>query len=106
MVDLTYIMRDAMQAGQIDDFGPLLHENWELKKTMARGISNSDIDAAYTAARTAGALGGKILGAGAGGFFIFYAPEEAHDAIEHALHPMRRIPFEFADTGSRIIFAD
>ncbi len=106
MVELTYILRNAMQDGQIDDLGALLHENWELKKTMAQGISNPDIDAAYAAARSAGAMGGKILGAGAGGFFIFYAPEERHDAIEQALYPMRRIPFEFADAGSRIIFAD
>lgn len=106
MVDLAYVLRDAMQAGQIDDFGALLHENWELKKTMAQGISNSAIDAAYAAARAAGALGGKILGAGAGGFFIFYAPEERHEAIERVLQPMRRIPFQFADVGSRIIFAD
>lgn len=106
MVELTYALRDELQAGRLDSFGEILHENWELKKGMTEGVSNPEIDAAYDAALAAGALGGKILGAGAGGFLIFYAPEAAHIAIERALAPMRRIPFSFDDVGSRIIFAE
>lgn len=105
MVELTYVLRDALHRGDLEDFGRILHENWELKKTMAQGVSNAGIDAAYDAALAAGATGGKILGAGAGGFLIFYADEEHHPAIEKALAPMRRIPFAFEDGGSQIIFA-
>jgi D-glycero-alpha-D-manno-heptose-7-phosphate kinase len=105
MVELTYVLRDALQSGDIDCFGEILHENWEFKKTIASGISNPSIDSAYAAAVAAGADGGKILGAGAGGFFIFHAPEERHAAITQALAPMRRIDFSFDDAGSRIIFA-
>ncbi len=105
MVELTHVLRDALHRGEIDDFGQILHENWELKKTMAQGVSNAGIDAAYDAAIAAGATGGKILGAGAGGFLIFYADEIYHSAIEKALAPMRRIEFAFEDGGSQIIFA-
>jgi D-glycero-alpha-D-manno-heptose-7-phosphate kinase len=106
MVELTYVLRDALHRGDLQSFGPILHENWQLKKTMAQGVTNAGIDAAYEAARAAGATGGKILGAGAGGFFIFYADEDRHQAITAALAPMRRIDFSFEDTGSQIIFAD
>lgn len=106
MVELTHILCDALRQGNIQSFGEILHENWELKKTMAQGVSNAAIDGAYEAARRAGATGGKILGAGAGGFLIFYAPEDRHEAIESALMPMKRIDFAFEDAGSQIIFAD
>lgn len=106
MVQLAHELRDALQAGQIDAMGEMLHENWNLKRSLARNVSNGDIDAAYDAAIAAGAQGGKVLGAGGGGFLIFYAPEAAHIAIERALAPLRRIPFTFENSGSRIIFAD
>lgn len=106
MVELSRELRDALRAGHIDAMGETLHESWALKKSLTRKVSNPDIDAAYDAAMAAGALGGKILGAGGGGFFIFYAPEATHIAIERALAPMRRIPFTFDNAGSRIIFAD
>ncbi|WP_460986440.1 GHMP family kinase ATP-binding protein [Sphingobium sp. TomTYG75] len=106
MVELTYVLRDALHQGDLHSFGEILHENWELKKTMARGVSNAGIDAAYELARAAGATGGKILGAGAGGFLIFYAQEDRHEAIAKALAPMRRIDFSFEDAGSQIIFAE
>jgi len=106
MVELTYVLRDVLHQGDLQSFGDILHENWELKKTMAQGVSNAGIDAAYEAARVAGATGGKILGAGAGGFLIFYANEDRHEAIERVLAPMRRIDFSFEDSGSQIIFAE
>ncbi|UWF59413.1 GHMP family kinase ATP-binding protein [Brucella sp. 2716] len=105
MVELAYNLRSELQSSCLESFGDILHENWVLKQSMADGISNSMIDTAYDAARAAGAKGGKILGAGAGGFLLLYADEEAHNAIERALLPMRRIPFLFEKAGSRIIFA-
>ena len=74
---------------------------WELHE---QGISNSQIDDAYAAARKAGALGGKVLGAGGGGFLMFFAAPENHAAIRKALAPLRETPFAFAPEGSSIIF--
>jgi D-glycero-alpha-D-manno-heptose-7-phosphate kinase len=104
MVELTYRLRDEMQAGNLEAFGEILHDNWNLKKTLADGVSTSDIDDWYNLGRSAGALGGKILGAGSGGFLMFYAPEDRHQEIEAKLHFLRKIDFKFDPLGSRIIF--
>ena len=104
MVKLAYQLRDDLSAGSLDSFGEILHVNWKLKRTLASGVSTDLIDGWYEAARKAGAVGGKILGAGSGGFLMCYAPEDRHDAIERALAPLRRIPFGFEPLGSRIIF--
>jgi D-glycero-alpha-D-manno-heptose-7-phosphate kinase len=104
MVELTYTLRDELHRNNVDAFGEILHENWELKKTMTAGVSNSEIDGWYDAARAAGAVGGKILGAGAGGFLLFYAPRQAHASIKAALHALRPIKIGFEPLGSRIIF--
>jgi D-glycero-alpha-D-manno-heptose-7-phosphate kinase len=106
MVELVYALKTELEHGNLDSFGDILHENWELKKSLAPGVSNEGIDDWYDAARRHGALGGKILGAGAGGFLIFYANEEKHKDIEKALHPLRRVTFAFEPIGSRIIFYD
>ncbi|MCU4181160.1 GHMP kinase [Bosea sp. BH3] len=104
MVELAYIMREELQRGHLDSFGDILHDNWNLKRTLTAGVSTSAIDDWYEAGRAAGALGGKILGAGSGGFLMFYAPEERHLAIEQALSDLRRVTFRFDPLGSRIIF--
>ncbi len=104
MVELAYQLRDELQANNTDAFGEILHENWELKKSMTAGVSNSDIDEWYQAARNAGALGGKLLGAGAGGFLMFYAPQRTHSAIKAALPKLRPVSMGFERLGSRIIF--
>ncbi len=88
----------------LDDFGALLHTSWMLKKSLAPGISNADIDNAYDSACRAGAVGGKILGAGGRGFMLLYAAPEHHGAIATALDPLAAVPFRFSDQGSRIIF--
>ena len=75
-----------------------------MKKLLATDITNSHIDAWCEAARAAGAIGGKILGAGACGFLMFSAPSSRHDRITDALSPLRRIPIRFEPLGSRIIF--
>jgi D-glycero-alpha-D-manno-heptose-7-phosphate kinase len=81
-----------------------LHENWELKKSLTSSVSSHDIDRWYQIARENGASGGKLLGAGGGGFLLFYADEGRHEAIERALKPLRRFDLGFEPLGSRIIF--
>ncbi|MDM0108309.1 GHMP kinase [Variovorax sp. J22R24] len=103
MVALVYQLRSELQDGKLDSMGEILDENWQLKKQLASGVTNTAIDDWYAKAKSNGALGGKLLGAGAGGFLMFYAPAERHDAIERALG-LRRIHFGFESLGSRIIF--
>jgi D-glycero-alpha-D-manno-heptose-7-phosphate kinase len=103
MVKLTYDLRDELQAGRLDSMGEILEENWQLKKGLASGVSNPSIDGWYEAARKAGAIGGKLLGAGAGGFLMFYAPTERHAAIRDALG-LRQVKLGFEPLGSRVLF--
>jgi D-glycero-alpha-D-manno-heptose-7-phosphate kinase len=104
MADLAHIMKSELESGNIDSFGEILHENWELKKSLSEGISNMQIDYWYDTARRHGASGGKILGAGAGGFLIFAAEEDRHVEIARALEGLRQVRFGFEPLGSRIIF--
>ncbi len=104
MVKLTYDLADELQKNNTDIFGEILHENWMLKKSISDGVSTSEIDNWYEIARRAGAAGGKILGAGAGGFLMIYARAELHEAIKNALHMLRPVPIRFEPLGSRIIF--
>lgn len=103
MVELTYSLRDELTRGHLDSFGHILDENWSLKKSLTAGISSSAIDSWYDAAIGAGALGGKLLGAGEGGFMMFYAPRERHEAIAGAVG-LRQVKFGFEPLGSRILF--
>ena len=104
MVAQTIDFAKAMQTDDCDAVGEILHEGWQLKRSLTDGISDSHIDSWYEKGRKAGALGGKILGAGAGGFLMFYAPKERHAAIAHALPELRPIPVRFERTGSKVIF--
>jgi D-glycero-alpha-D-manno-heptose-7-phosphate kinase len=104
MVELAHQLRAELQRNNLDAFGEIIHANWELKKGLAREISTSIIDDWYAKARQNGAIGGKLLGAGTGGFLMFYAPRERHEAIAKALSKLRRIDFRFAPQGSKIIF--
>lgn len=88
----------------IGRFGSLLHEAWMLKKSLSSKISNSEIDSAYAKARKAGALGGKLLGAGGGGFLLLQAPPSKHKQIAKALQPMQNVSFNLEEDGSRIIY--
>jgi len=108
MVSLVYKLRDALEAGNLDDFGSLLHENWLLKQQLASGITNHRITEAYTAGREAGALGGKLLGAGGGGFMLFYAPTAAHVSLDEAMKKIEAEPFDFnmETEGSKIIHVE
>lgn len=104
MVRQTVDFAEAMQRDDCDAIGEILHEAWRLKRSLTTGISDMAIDAWYDAGRSAGARGGKLLGAGAGGFLLFYAPRDRHEAIIHALPGLRPVPFCFESTGSKIIF--
>jgi len=104
MVELTKDLRRELQNDQTHTFGEILHENWILKKSLTNSISTSEIDDWYAAAIKAGATGGKILGAGAGGFLLFYAPQESHEKIRNALSMLRQVAIKFEPLGSRIIF--
>jgi D-glycero-alpha-D-manno-heptose-7-phosphate kinase len=106
MVQLAHDLRVALCANDLDAFGAILHVGWQLKRELASGISNPRIDDWYARARCAGAEGGKILGAGGGGFLLLYAHEEQHDAIHAALPELRRVPISFEPQGSKIIYVE
>jgi D-glycero-alpha-D-manno-heptose-7-phosphate kinase len=106
MVSLAYHLADELRAGNLDSFGEILHENWVLKRSLTGAISTSQIDAWYETARSNGALGGKIMGAGSGGFLLLYAPEENHPQLKQAFAALRPMSVSFDLLGSRIMFYD
>jgi D-glycero-alpha-D-manno-heptose-7-phosphate kinase len=96
--------RACLEAGEVDRLGELLHHSWLHKKQLASRISNGDIDAMYAAARKAGALGGKITGAGGGGFLLLHCPHRYQDRVRAALSGLRELPFRTERFGSKVIF--
>ena len=96
--------RDELCAGNVDAVGYLLDESWQLKKQLASKVSNGSIDALYETARKAGALGGKITGAGGGGFLLLYCPLERLDAVREALQDLLELPFQLEKNGTKVIF--
>jgi D-glycero-alpha-D-manno-heptose-7-phosphate kinase len=104
MKDLVPEVTEIIKRGDFDDVGRILHENWISKKTLAGTISNDDIDTMYHDAMNAGALGGKICGAGGGGFLLLYVPRDRQDAVRESLSKYRELPFMLDPLGSRIIF--
>jgi D-glycero-alpha-D-manno-heptose-7-phosphate kinase len=106
MVALVKPFSSAMLTGDIATCGELLDKNWQFKQEMAAGISNPDIEAMYTTAQKAGALAGKIAGAGGGGFLLLIVPRETQNAVFEAMQAYRELPFMLAESGSKIIFDD
>lgn len=107
MVSLVYELKGVLLKGNLDDFGRLLHENWMLKKELASGITNMEVNNAYETALQNGALGGKLLGAGGGGFLLFYCPRNLQQKLINSLKPLRHFPFKFEQEGSKLIhFSD
>lgn len=106
MRELAYEARDALADGSVERIGDLLHENWLLKRSVAGGVSTERIDDVYARARDAGVRGGKVLGAGGGGFLLLQAPPETHAAVRDALGDLREVPFRFASDGTRILFVE
>ena len=87
----------------LDDFGRLLDVTWKLKKGTGYSISTGSIDELYEKGMAAGALGGKLLGAGGGGFLVFYVQPEKQEAVKEAMKDLLYIPFKFEDGGTRVI---
>lgn len=107
MVLLVHDLRNCLYSEKLDDFGKILHENWILKQKLASQITNSQIDNIYEAGRQAGASGGKLLGAGGGGFMLFYCEKENQEKLIDKLKPLEKFNFAFEREGSKIIhFAD
>lgn len=95
------ILKD--EKADLAEFGKLLHESWEIKRSLSEKISNEYIDEIYSAARSAGALGGKILGAGGGGFMLIYAEPEKQERIKERLKNLLWVPCQFDNSGSQIV---
>lgn len=104
MVQLAFDMKEQLESGTLDHFGDLLDENWRLKAQLTSGISDPQIDTWYAKGMANGALGGKLLGAGNGGFMMFYAPKERHTEIATALADLEPVKFRFDRTGAQIVF--
>jgi D-glycero-alpha-D-manno-heptose-7-phosphate kinase len=108
------ILRDMVEEGlsilcgrgPIKEFGELLHEGWLAKQSISDKISNAAIAKAYNAARDAGAIGGKITGAGGGGFMLLFVPPQDQPAVREKLSNLLHVPFQFEKSGSQVIFYD
>ena len=105
MVDLADRMRDCLSYSNLEGFGRLLNKSWLLKRQVASKISNSEIDDYYDKALKAGAIGGKLLGAGSGGFFLFYCEPQNQQKIRSALG-LRELKFKFDNEGSKIVYLE
>jgi D-glycero-alpha-D-manno-heptose-7-phosphate kinase len=104
MLELVPRVAESIVHNDFDDVGRSLHENWKLKRSLVGSISNADIDVMYEKIMGAGALGGKICGAGGGGFLLAYVPRSRQDAVRESLTDYREFPFMLDPLGSRIIF--
>lgn len=106
MVSLVPPFRRALEQADIETCGELLDRNWQLKKKMASKITNGRIEAMYQKAKKAGALGGKIAGAGGGGFLVLVVSREKQESVFDAMHEFRELPFMLERSGSKVIFDD
>lgn len=104
MVKLAYDLRHSLESNDIDDFGRILHEGWLMKKSLTAGISTGIVDEMYDRGIKAGALGGKLLGAGGAGFILFYCPKERQEAFRQQMGDINEMKFHFDDFGSKIIY--
>jgi D-glycero-alpha-D-manno-heptose-7-phosphate kinase len=108
------IMRDLVEESvallashrDLTGFGTLLHEAWQAKRSLSNQVTNPEVDAIYTAAREAGALGGKLTGAGGGGFMLLFVPPDRQPAVRESLKRLLLVPFKFDYNGSQVIFCD
>ena len=106
MQDMVDKAVEILTDGELDDFGRLLDESWTEKRSLSKNISNERIDKFYSLAKNAGALGGKLAGAGAGGMMMFYVPVERQENVKEQLKGLLHIPFNFETSGSTIIFSE
>ena len=106
VVELAKQGIDVLRNNDIESIGPLLHESWLLKKQFAQGVSNPVLDEIYQSAMASGASGGKLLGAGGGGFFLFYCEPQRQAAVRKALSHLKETKFRFEPQGSKIIYVN
>ena len=104
MASLSYDLKYIFENNDLDSFGDILDKNWKLKSQIASGITNTQIDDWYQRGINSGAKGGKLLGAGNGGFLMFYVPLHKQSNVIEGLKDLRSIPFSFDNTGSQIVF--
>lgn len=108
MHDMVYqaekIISDETGESMVKNIGGLLHESWNLKKNLSDQISNHEIDEAYRTAISAGAYGGKLAGAGGGGFLFFLVPKEKQTAVRNSLNGLLQVDLKFENEGSKIIY--
>jgi len=103
--ELGHRSREALERGQPELFGEIMHEHWERKRTRSKGMSNPQIDEWYERGRKAGAIGGKLVGAGGGGFLMFYAPEPNKVRAAMAEVKLEEVRFRFDFDGTRVVFS-
>lgn len=101
---MAHQARCNIEKGDFDNLGASLHESWQLKKRLAGTISNGKIDEIYESARRAGALGGKLTGAGGGGFLLLYVPHDRQNQVRGALNGLQELPFRLEADGTKVIF--
>jgi D-glycero-alpha-D-manno-heptose-7-phosphate kinase len=103
--ELGLLIREALEAGELETFGELLHRSWVQKRELAPSITNEDINRAYELARSKGAKGGKITGAGGGGFLMLYCDERYQPTVTEALEEvgLRRLVFALDNDGAQIV---
>jgi D-glycero-alpha-D-manno-heptose-7-phosphate kinase len=104
MYELVDISIELLQGEKdISNFGHLMHETWSLKKTLSSAVSTTEIDDIYNKGIKNGAIGGKILGAGGGGFILFYVPKDQQDKVRKSLKDLIHVPFTFENSGSKVV---
>lgn len=104
MVELARGLREGMIKNDLSRFGDILHQGWLNKMKLADGVTNEKINEYYNKARKAGAIGGKVLGAGGGGFLLLYCDEDKQDKVRAALSGLKETPIKFEPQGSKIIY--
>ena len=107
MADIYQMVPEAvgyLQKNQMKKFGQLLDKSWKIKRGLTSKISSSHIDDIYSSAKSAGAIGGKLLGAGGGGFMLFFVPPSAQAKVKQRLKKLLLVPFKFENLGTQIIF--
>jgi len=104
MVDIAFNLKIMLENNKIDDFGSILHEGWLLKKSLTNKISNEHVDQIYNEGINAGALGGKLLGAGGQGFILFYCPKKNKNNFRIKMKKYNELNFKFDNDGTKIIY--
>jgi len=104
MQESVQLGQEMLESSDMVNFGALLHESWQIKRSLVKNIAPQFVDDIYEKARKAGAMGGKLLGAGGGGFMLIFAHPEEHWKIHTALKGLVHVPFQLEDKGSQIIY--